>query len=501
MQKSNLKYLPLVVILFSLFLRLPVIYMWNNSMVIGEDGALYMETAKNFAEGNGYYCSMLRHFATIETTKDYISKNGLKDRMEWIPPLFIFLISLLYLVFGENWFIFSINIFNLFLFAVLLLLYYRYLKENYPDNHFIINFSLIFIGMNFIFFEFSLGPHFESIYLLTFFIAFLQHIKMIKKEKLTIQDYIIYALSLSLFTFSKFSSIPFVAAFLIHFLIRRKIKNFIFVSLFSFIMISPWMFIRSYLISGHPLAALIRGRFPFSDTTVYSGFANNTIHSIYSYFLDFIYIFEYYISIDGFFIFFPFIIISILELSRKDEIKSTATSLIIGCIIFFGLTWNEGTSRYQFLLILPFIPIGLMKMIELLKNLKYKKVFYFIVILIFVWSQMFRISEFYNVVRKSFQLQSQKMKNAVELIDSNNISKDKVILVNMAGINYYVENPVVLLSVGMNEKNKFEMINTYSIDYILFVQGEPKLQNDVFYDLKLIRKSPNDTNIKLYSVY
>lgn len=489
-------------ILFIILLRLPVLHFWNNYLT-GDDAALYMETAINYAEEKDYSASVLRHIKDEEYLKRYIEVNGIRDRMEWIPPLYILLLSFIYRITGEAHFMSGINIFNLLLFCTFLILYLKFLIKVFRDKQSVIFFSILYMGLNFIAFEFTFGAHMESLYLLSFFLVFLIHILMFESEKPWYIRYVLYPLVLTLFLFSKYSSIPFVAAFLLHILFKRRIKDFLLISIIVVLIAAPWMFVRSYLISGHPLAQMLRGDFPFTNAGLYTGFANLTFYSLYSFIRELSWMFNQYVSIDYFFFLFPFVLFFLFDKNKNSIFKEISIILVLFSFVFFGFIFRNANGRYQLLLLIPVIPFAIDIMVDYyhsLKNISVRRIIAGILLVLFMTIQLLKITEFYNSVRNASEYREKVITGSLELVDRSGIPENITILVNVEGFNVFSNRKVVLASDKLDVINRNELFEAYNVKYVLFAEGERHLNRNIFRDLELVDSMQDDIGIYLYKV-
>jgi len=505
LNRNKLNFIYILLLLLSIvILRLPLLYVWDNHLT-GDDAALYMDTAINLAEGKGYYADLIQlHINDKDYLERYVKKNGVKDRMEWIPPLYISFLSAIYLITGLDRFLLGINILNFSFFILFLFLYFKYLKMNFADNFQVMFLSFFFIGLNFMIFEFTFGAHMESLYLLTFFIVFLLHIKLIEKTEPKFYHYLLYSIALSLFLFSKYAAIPFVAAFIFHHAFRKDFKSFFLSATLTFLIIAPWMFVRSYIISGHPLSIFIHGPFPFRDLPEWTGFGTKSIYSIYSYLREISHIFNWYLSIDYFFFLLPFALAFLLnKKGMSGIIRKSMLVLLIFSFSFFAIIYNSSVARYQFLLIIPLMPYAINELLTFLKSNKRSinlKAYLIILLIVFGGIQLVKITEFYNFARKRGIEQSVTINESIQLVDRHRIGTDKIILANILGFNVFSQNTIVLPPRNMTEKNKNELFEVYQIDYVLFGEGESYLSNNIFGDLELIGSSNRGRAIFLYKV-
>ncbi len=496
----------LLLILAIILLRFPAAYFWNEKLT-GDDASLYMETAINFAEGKGYHCSMLRHISDNELRERYLDNYGLEDRMERTPPVYISFLSGIYLITGADNFLNGINIFNIFLFVVFLILFVRFVKKEFSDDFHVVFLSTFIIGVNFVIFEFTFGAHMESLYILTFFIAFLSHISLIRAENPKFTRYLFYSLALALFLFSKYSAIPFVAAFILHHAFRKDYRSFLFSSFFTFIIVAPWMFVRSYIISGHPFSALIRGGFPFSDSPERSGFGSEGFYFVYSATRTITSTLESYFSLDFFTFLIPFILFFLFN--RKEQNNPVRNSVIIlfftsfSFFMFIAIMSSVSSMRYHILLVIPLIPFAVKEMLTFLRNNREKVNLNMVLTIIFIGFgsvQLIKMTEFCNFVRNEGTERSTIINESLSLVDLHQIPEDKTLLVNILGYNVFSRNKLVLSPRNINKENKHELIDTYQVDYVLLAQGERGITSDIFSDYKLVGHSGNDVDIYLYKV-
>lgn len=493
----------LLIIILLLIIRIPTFYLWSTSKVVGDDAALYYETAKNLATGKGYQCDMLRHISDKVYLENYIQKHGVKDKMEWIPPLYIFVNSCLYKLVGENYFQIAINAVNNLYFIIFMFLFIVYLRKKY-DKNLIIYFSLVFVGLSIEIYRYTFSTHLESLYILTFFILFLYHINIIGKDKLLWYDYLLYSFFISLFIFSKYSAIPFVAAFFIHFLIKKRYKEFFIIAMLSFIMVSPWMFLRSYLISGHTFSGLLRGPFPFSDNIEsYTGAIPYIIYKTYKFIQVIVIVLGNYFSIELFYAFFPFILIGFILKDKNDIVRQAGLILLVVSLVFFGLLYHNTVIRYHIVLIPVLIPLALSTMLNMVQSFRNHKIVIYSLFLVITTIQIFGITRDIYIMSTRFPEETRTVNNSIELLKKNKVNDKDRVLMNMPGLNCYYDASFILAPNGdeVKRNNIHEMIDMYKIDYILIRNGSREPGVNVFKDQYfLLDQSTQDSTIKLYSI-
>jgi hypothetical protein len=78
-----------------ILVRIPALILWNP-YITGSDSAIYMETAKNVAKGNGYVSSFCRFSMDKEKLINYVEKYGPSLKVK-IVLLFIYICLLEYI--------------------------------------------------------------------------------------------------------------------------------------------------------------------------------------------------------------------------------------------------------------------------------------------------------------------------------------------------------------------------------------------------------------------
>ncbi len=112
------------------------------------------------------------------------------------------------------------------------------------------------IGLNFIYFEGMFGAHMEMLSLLTFICAYAWHMRIIGKEKVSWSELLGYAMVLSVMFLSKYSTIPFVGAFILHFQLRKQYARFLQVALVVATLAGSWFILRDILLVDKVISAI-----------------------------------------------------------------------------------------------------------------------------------------------------------------------------------------------------------------------------------------------------
>ncbi len=112
----------LLTIIFLVLIRIPALVSWNKYMT-GNDAAIYMEKGIHLAEGKGFTSSICRFIPGIQESESYIARFGNRTQEIKVAPLYIFIISGLYRLAGQDYYIHAINLFNLAIFIAALLMF------------------------------------------------------------------------------------------------------------------------------------------------------------------------------------------------------------------------------------------------------------------------------------------------------------------------------------------------------------------------------------------
>ncbi len=501
-----------ICILFGLIaIRVPALFFWNSYMT-GHDAAIYMEKAINLAEGKGFTCSICRHITDIEELNDYIRKFGTQTQELKVAPLYIYLISVLYRLVGIENFMLAINLLNLFLFIITLLILYRYLLVKYPDSRLVQIGTVIIVGTNFMILELSYGAHMETFSLFLYVFAFIYHSWIVSKEKQHWLHVLLYSITLTLLFLSKYSVIPLVGAFIIHFMYLKKYRQFALISLVVLIGAGSWFILRDILMDGRVISNF--GSFPFSTISK----KIIAIPSFFTLIFKLSLIIQSLLSLlNGFYglaFLFPFVIISILHFKYRVDIQINIFMIFITIALYFSLAIFKSKTYIDYRYFLPIvvflIPVSLIEFERYFSGISRKigRLILYILLLSIVFSQVIDTVKFtYDVKKKSLD-RALIFKAADELIEKERLSDDKNILTNIIGYSVYASTGVVWAPGNLTSENKYNVIDTYEIDYILFC-GEQKNylsawdQNvvpfDIFSDLQLVGTSTIDSRVKLYS--
>jgi len=478
MQNSHKGSFLLLIILTAIVVRVPFIILMKNAIIPGDDASLYLQCAKNLGDGKGYYVNYRKYsFKSKNLLIKYIEKYGVKDYLDWIPPLYVAVLAGIYKIFNPSNFIFSVVLFNILLFLItIVIIYYEFNKLNIINSN-IIFLSFILIVINPILVWYSVDTIMEMLFLLFSILAFFKHIELIRKEQLTFKDYIIYSLYLSLVFLTKYAGGVIILAFLSHFLLRKRIKDTIILSFIIFILTTPWYIFRSYYFcrttSGIIFPTLrLTCSWPFDAVKLrllsigiisrlhhYLGFLKIIFRRLNQNFIN-------YLSVDEFFFLFPFILIY-LFIKRKRIYFQSSLILLVFVIIFFSF-YSAQTPRYYLYLIPILLPIGLSGFIEYLRQCQLlKSVYFYILMALLISMPLYKVLDDYTLRRRHI-LNQNEVGNAVIKIDQSIIKNDSsVIATDMAFVNYLTNNPTVALPWNLTSQSVEKFISFYKIDYIL----------------------------------
>ena len=104
----------ILLILFLILLRVPALLMWSPN-ITGSDAAIYMESARNVAEGKGFVSSVCRFNMDEERLANYIAQYGNRYQGWSRAPVYVYALSGIYLLTGKAHFMTGVNLFNILL--------------------------------------------------------------------------------------------------------------------------------------------------------------------------------------------------------------------------------------------------------------------------------------------------------------------------------------------------------------------------------------------------
>lgn len=474
----------------------------------GNDAAIYMEKAINTAEGRGFISSINRHIlGDREKIEEYVAKYGNRNQEIKVAPLYIWSISRLYSLVGLQSFMLSINLFNLLLFIVCLLLVYYQFNKEYPERKLIPLLTTVMLGFNFTMYRVSFGAYMEYMSLLIFIVCYITQCKVIEAEDRNRISIFFYGILLSLLFLSKYSTAPFVAAFVLQFMLKKRYLSFVVLSITVIILAGSWFVLRDLLANDRIITYFGRG-FPFENGDVYSPITSFII-SIQRLVRTMTRFFRIFNKFDGLSFLFPFAVIFLF--TKPYNYKKQLLLLMITCTIPFFLYYGHVEPRYIYPVLLLLIPVGINEIIDYVRCKKIKHIYLFmsLLMLIYLLSQSFVLVNFFWDTRKKAIDRESLFKGANELIEANEITSEKVILHNIIGFCVYSAHGLVRAPTGMTFTNKYEVLGVYRIDYVLFAANQLHhlamweqnlVPRDIFTDLELFGVSEIDDRVRLYRV-
>jgi len=492
-------------LIFLILIRIPAMYFWNNYMT-GNDAAIYLEKAIHLAEGEGFTSSICRFMADSDELRDYIAKYGNRTQEIKVAPLYIFIISGIYSITGENNYLVAINILNLLLFIALLLVILFWIVPLFTDNYKIGLMTILLVGLNYVYFEGMFGAHMETLSLFLFVCAYAWHARISGMEKVKWWELAGYAILLSLLFLSKYSAIPFVGAFVLHHLIQRKYARFLSVAFIVAFLAGSWFILRDILLQGRVIAGFSMSPFmnskpPLSSLEGIRLFAVRMIGVVRRFI-------ESMFDINGLAFLFPFALVYYAGYQR-DRMKEANWLLLIVSVLFF-LVYGFTDLRYIYPIFIPLFPASLVIFKDILRRYRPKigKIVFIAIFVIFAGYQLREMVYYTNAVRKQAQDREAVFKAADDLLQREGITEEAVVLTNILGYNVYTDVGIVKTPGGLTEANKQELIDLYDIDYVLFCRDQLNTQlawdqygviEDVFNDLQLVEISEDDSRVRLYS--
>ena len=456
--------------LIIILMRIPALLMWSPS-ITGSDSSMYMETARNVAEGKGFVSSVCRFHMDKRALGEYISEYGNRYVGTSRAPVYISMLSLVYLLTGKAGFMTGTIILNLLLLLISLYLIYLFLKQKYPDNKLAHILALLWIGGSFTLFEFSFGAWLESFTLFNFIVVLVLHFRMLEGSKSKWWQYLVYGFALaSLFTIKR-SNMPIAAAFILHLMLQRDYKRFLIVSLYTGLFAGAWYYIRYYVMDMPPL-------YPFSHEFPYIGYSRE-VSAIPRFFLSgkamvnvLVKYFKAAMSMQNLGLLFPFAILYLAGEKRSKE-KSLVWCILLMNLGVYIFTQANPSPRYIFPVFAILIIYAAVYMDKTIKSLFTGNTFIpsYIVIMFTLFYQIAYVSEFTMKVPLSGSDREQAFKAADALLDKYMVPEDAMLMFNMRGYNVYSDRGFVLAPPNTEHDNYQEVIDLYDIDYILQCNG------------------------------
>jgi hypothetical protein len=498
---------PIIFLFFFIILaRLPILILWNP-YVTGSDAAIYMETAKNLVKGNGYVSSICRFNMDKEKLLNYIEQNGNRYQGWNRAPIYTHFLAIIYMLCGDSGFIDGINIFNLLLLILALYFFYRYLLKAYPNKPYIHFTAIFFIGMSYTFLEYEFGAWLESWTLFIFMLCYLFHLYLLNENKPHWWHFVLYSFFLAVLITIKRSVYPMVGAFLLHFLLTKKFKQFFSISALTLFFTLGWFAVRELLMTT-PTLYPIGHIFPFG-----SDWYKESLIPKFKIGQQSLNVFEWLLTnmsdVKNLGILFPFTIVY-LATHKNDVTKQLIWLLLFTNAFIYMFHWEEVYPRYIFPLFIPLFQVSaeyLDKMLDWIdKNKKFLA--YYFLIAFTVFFQIKYIAQFTNNLVISAKDRKQIFTACDKLLNDAKVPKEAMVLSNLVGYNVYTDRGYVLAPPNMKSDNKNEIFDTYKIDYVLYCDGfsrylnwtEYTITTDIFGDLELVKLSELDDRVMLYKV-
>lgn len=490
-----------------ILVRIPALILWNP-YITGSDAAIYMETAKNVAKGNGYVSSFCRFSMDKEKLINYVEKYGPRFEGQNRAPLYIYLLAGIYLITDDAGFMDGVNILNLLFFIAALILFYLFLLKTYPNNTFVHFASILWLGFSFPLFKFSYGAWLENYTLFLFVLVLLYHYYLVKKDTSSLGHIVLYSFVLALLFVTKRSVIPIVGAFILHFLLLKKYKQFFQISVLFIIFAGGWYLIRETCYNIPDLYPFSHN-YPFGET----GYKESIIPRFYFFSTQVLRALDSFLSVlidfENLSVLLPFSIIYLCV--YKKGLNKQIIWLLLSVTAFVYIFGRGATStRNYYPVFVPLIPASFLALDDLLKHLnKNKRILsiYFILALPLFFSLKNMADFTKNVVisgedRKRIFLASDK------LLDQICVPENAIITSNVVGYNVYSKRNCVLTPPNIDHGNKYEFIDLFNIDYVIHCNGfskyffwnEYSTNWNSFLDYEQVGKSDFDDRIILYKV-
>jgi hypothetical protein len=481
--------------------------MWSP-YITGSDAAIYQEMGQNIAEGNGPISSICRFTSDKATLTEYVEAHGTRLQRILRPPLYIYSLSVVYMITGLENYMLGINIFNLILFLASLIILYLHLLYKYPNQRFVHIASLLWVGMSYTVLEFTFGAWMESMTLLIFVAAYSYHCFIVESKDAPWWHGLLYGLLLSALFLTKRSAIPFVAAFLLHLFLIFRPKHFISTIIVFCMICGSWYYHQTNLSAGSILLSPSH-HFPFGDVSrelsLVPRFRGVSAYSI----TVFKRLLEIGYDLKNLGILLPFSILYFAT-TRLDKIKGINWLLLLvpGAIYMFFT--GSPNVRYVYPIFVALIPASLVIVHKVAMQFDQDKRIYalYFILAFAMFFHMANLVTFSKNVVVGGRDRTQIFETADRMLAEAGITSDNMVATNIIGYNVYSESGHLLLPPNTTTENKSELIDFYDVDYILFCEGAPKyfFWNDylqtynMYYDLDLISRSDGEHKLFLYRV-
>lgn len=496
----------LLILLVLILLRIPAILVWSP-YTTGSDAAIYMETAMNLAEGKGFVHSICRYTPDLDRLRDYVAKFGNRTQEIKRPPIYIYALSGIYLLTGKSNFMTGINLFNLLLFVLTVWLFYRHLLFVFPDNRFVQNLSVLWLGTSFTWLEYSFGAWMESCSLFFFVLALFLHVRLISKEMVKPVEMLVHGVALSLLALSKHSVVIFVVAFLLHLLWKKQFRFFLLSGITVLILAGSWYILRDMLMQGRVLAKPTH-EFPFSGTIIPTNFFTYFVKLLTDRPVNvFRQLVETTLNLNNLGLVAPFLIGFFARKSSPH--RDLAVFLCVAPVLTY-LLYGYVLPRYFFPAFIPLIPAALLAFQDYMLPWS-KTTRFFSLMAVLVITLVFRISDivkFYAGVYLNGIERRELFCEADKVLSKAGVKNTDMLLTNIVGYNVYSEVGYALLPPYLERSHRNELLDLYNIDYVLFYVGNPRPLDwadltdyvDSFNDLLLVGKSDRLNYLRLYKI-
>ena len=479
--------------------------MWSPN-ITGSDAAIYMESARNVAEGKGFVSSVCRFNMDEERLANYIAQYGNRYQGSSRAPVYVYALSGIYLLTGKAHFMTGVNLFNILLLVLSLITVYWYMLRRFPGRTFAHFAAILWIGGSYTLFEYSYCAWLESFTLFAFVISFVYHSFIVNEDDYPWWHFLLYALALaSLFTVKR-SNMPMVAAFLLHLLFQKRFKRIVMPTLFFGLFIGLWYGMRLYVMRIPPLYPFSHG-FPFEGLSREVSAVPRFFFSPHFASLVFEKILEMAMSMKNLGLLFPFTIIYLASYPN-DKDKQLVWLLLLTTFGIYMLSRGAPNARYIFpifAVLMIFSAVVLDRLLQAAFEHKQLMPRYFL-IMFTLFFQIKYITNFNKLLLESAPDRNSIFAAADDLLRANNIPKDAVILSNIVGYNIYTDHGYVLAPPNMHLGNKESLLTMYDVDYVLYCIGRTRyfgwneftVRSEEFRDLPLIEQSSSDDRVMLY---
>jgi hypothetical protein len=503
---AKYKYI-LLAFLIVILMRVPALIMWSPN-ITGSDSAIYMETARNVAEGKGFVSSICRFNMDIDTLTDYVDKYGNRYQGWSRAPIYTYMMSGIYLLTGMTHFMTGVNILNLLLLLASLFIIYRFMLRKFPEYGFAHFLALLCIGGSYTLFEYSFGAWLESFTLFNFVVVFVCHSHIVNNEKVPVWHYILYSLALASLFSIKRANMPMAAAFMLHLLLCGRFKRIFTVSFYFAAFLALWYGLRFYVMSTPPLLS-------FSHSFPFDGYSREVSALPKFFFSPQICITVLQkiatIALDwrNLGLLFPFTIFY-LAASPNNRDKQSIWLLLAVNLGIYAFSRGTPNPRYIFPLFVPLIIFSTVLMEQsLLALFKDRQLIpRYVVVMLVLFFQIYCVANFSQWIPVSAQIRNQIFSEADKMLEDNRIPTDAIILSNIVGYNLYTDHGYILVPPNTDLENKEELLDLYKVDYVLHYFGltryfgwnEYTVKKDEFYDMVLTDVSDKDQDLRLYRV-